>query len=131
MKSQRQLQVGENIKRIMSEIFLRDGLFKIKGNHLTIIEADSSPDLKNIKIYIDIIGDKSFGEEIIQKLNDLVPYFRHKIAGKINLRIVPEIIFLLDNSHDYAIKISSLIDLEAKNFDVKKTPNKKFPKKKK
>ena len=54
MKSQRQLQIGENIKRIMSEIFLQEDFSVIMNNVITILEADVSPDAKNVKIFFDI-----------------------------------------------------------------------------
>ena len=54
MKSQRQLQIGENIKRIMSEIFLQEDFSVIMSNVITIIEADVSPDAKNVKIFVNI-----------------------------------------------------------------------------
>ena len=52
MKSQRQLQIGENIKRILSEIFLRDDVAMYPGSIITVLEADVSPDAKNIRVYI-------------------------------------------------------------------------------
>ena len=56
MKSQRQLQIGENIKRIMSEIFLQKDFSVIMSNVITILEADVSPDAKNVKIFVDFLG---------------------------------------------------------------------------
>ena len=52
MKSQRQLQIGENIKRIMSEIFLQEDFSVMMNNVITILEADVSPDAKNVKIFV-------------------------------------------------------------------------------
>lgn len=34
----------------MSEIFLRDDILSVPGSYITILEADVSPDIKNIKI---------------------------------------------------------------------------------
>ena len=96
MKSQRQLQIGETIKRVISEIFLRDDILTIPGSYITILEADVSPDAKNARIYIDIFGNESMHEKIVEKLNDKVPYFRYQMAKKVALRMVPEIVFTLD-----------------------------------
>ena len=68
MKSQRQLQIGENIKRIMSEIFLQEDFSVIMSNVITIIEADVSPDAKNVKIFVDILGDSSKHQQIFNKI---------------------------------------------------------------
>ena len=68
MKSQRQLQIGETIKRIISEIFLRDDILTVPGSYITILEADVSPDAKNARIYIDIFGNEPMHEKIVEKL---------------------------------------------------------------
>ena len=131
MKSQRQLQIGENIKRIMSEIFLRDDVLSIPGSYITIREADVSPDIKNIRIYIDIFGNESMHEKIVAALNKAAPHFRHQLARRITLRVVPEIYFLLDKTEIKANKIDALIEAEAKfqlKKDVKKPAKKAAPK---
>jgi len=51
IKSQRQLQIGENIKRNMADIFIREGLSNISGSLISIVQADVSPDIKNVKIF--------------------------------------------------------------------------------
>ncbi len=129
MKSQRQLQIGENIKRIMSEIFLRDDLLSFPGSIITVLEADVSPDAKNIKIYLDIFGNEKNHDKIIKSLNKSAPHFRYQMAQRITLRVVPEIIFILDQTQQKALNLESIIDEEAKKFlpqnKAKKTPKKR------
>ncbi len=116
MKSQRQLQIGETIKRAMSEIFLRDDILTIPGSYITILEADVSPDAKNVRIYIDIFGNEQIHEKIVKKLNEAAPHFRFKLAKKLVARAVPEIIFLLDTTQKNAANLESMIDLEARKY---------------
>lgn len=125
MKSQRQLQIGENIKRIMSEIFLRDDILTVPGSYITILEADVSPDAKNVKIYIDIFGNEKIHDKIISSLNNAAPHFRHKLAGKITLRSVPEISFILDKTQDRAMQLENLFLAEEKHFKGKKPSSRK------
>jgi len=116
-KSQRQLQVGEQIKRIIAEIFMRNGLSTISGSYITILEADISPDMKNCKVFIDIFGKKENSAEILQKLNAAAPNLRHELGKKLTMRGAPELKFFLDDSSQHAIDIDSLIAEEAKKFD--------------
>jgi ribosome-binding factor A len=116
MKSQRQLQIGENIKRIMSEIFLQEDFSVIMNNVITIIEADVSPDAKNVKIFIDILGDSSKHKQIIDKIYAFTPHFRYELAKKINLRIIPEITFIHDKTFQNATTIEAIISKEAQYF---------------
>lgn len=139
MKSQRQLQIGENIKRIMSEIFLREDILTVPGSYITILEADVSPDAKNARIFIDIFGNDKMHEKIVEKLNDMRPFFRHQLAKKVTLRVVPEIIFVLDKTQDNALSLEKLIADEANKYNnplsnkvtVKKSSTKKSTTKKK
>lgn len=116
MKSQRQLQVGETIKRIISDIFLRDDILSVPGSHITILEADTSPNLKDVKIFIDIYGNEHLHKQITKALNDATPYFRRELSKKVNLRTVPEITFILDKTEEKAMNIESIINSESKKY---------------
>jgi ribosome-binding factor A len=116
MKSQRQLQIGENVKRLMSEIFLRDGILTVPGSYITILEADVSPDAKNAKIYVDIFGNDALHEKIIEKLNAAAPHFRYLLAKKVALRVVPEITFVLDRTQAKALSLEELIKNEGERY---------------
>lgn len=117
MKSQRQLQIAENIKRLMSEIFLREDYSVIMNNVITVLQADVSPDAKNVKIFIDICGDSSKHSQILERINEKTPNFRYLLAQKIDLRFIPEIVFIQDKNIDNSMIIESIINQEKqKNF---------------
>ena len=116
MKSQRQLQIGENIKRVMSDIFMRDDILTGSGSYITILEADVSPDAKNVKIYVDIFGNEKKHESIINSLNQANPHFRHELGKRIVLKNIPQITFILDRTSEKAVNIEDLIMQESKNF---------------
>jgi len=128
MKSQRQLQIAENIKRIMSEIFIREDYSVIMNNIITVLQADVSPDAKNVKIFIDICGDASKHSQILEKINENTPNFRYLLAQKIDLRFIPEITFLQDKNINNSLIIESIINQEKQKNSQKIT---KKPKSKK
>ena len=114
MKSQRQLQMGEAIKRAMSNIFMQDDYLKVAGSYMTISEADVSPDAKNVKIYIDIFGNAELHDTIIKNLNQLAPRFRHQIAKNVTLRVVPNLTFVLDKTQDNVASLEGLLQNETR-----------------
>lgn len=116
MKSQRQLQIGENIKRVLSEIFLREDISTAPGSLITLLEVDVSPDAKNAKIFIDIFGNEKMHEEIVTKLNEAAPHFRYQLAKKVTLRVMPEIVFVLDKTEKRAGDLEMLIAKEGKRY---------------
>ena len=128
MKSQRQLQIGETLKRIMSEIFLRDDILTVPGSYITLTEVDVSPDAKNAKIFIDIFGNDAIHGKIIAKLNEAAPHFRYQLAKKITLRVVPEIIFELDKRQKNVASVEAILDQENKRYaSLSESPAKKKP----
>ena len=116
MKSQRQLQIGENIKRLMSEILMREDFLFVNNNVITILEADVSPDAKNVKIYVDIFGDNSKKQITFDKLSSRTLHFRFELAKKIKLRVMPEINFVLDKTNDNASIIENIVAHETKSY---------------
>lgn len=116
-KSQRQLQASQLIKKILADIFMKEGYSQIKGSYITILEADISPDFKNCKIFIDILGDENKNREIVNKLNEMTKIFRHEISKKLAMRKSPELKFCLDETMKNALNISDLIEQESKKFN--------------
>ncbi len=127
MKSQRQSQYGETIKRIIADIFLRGDVVSFSGSYVTVLEADVSPDIKNAKIFIDIFGGEANHQKIIEKLNEMGPQFRFQLSKKLTSRGVPELTFILDKTQDKAMKIEDIISSEAKKLEkpTKKKPSRK------
>jgi len=134
MKSQRQLQIGENLKRVMCDIFMREDILTVPGSYITILQADVSPDAKNAYIYIDIFGNEPMHEKIIAKLNAMAPHFRFLMAKRITLRVVPEVTFVLDKTQAKAMSLEALIEEEGRKLqgiDVVQKKSKPSSRKKK
>lgn len=113
-KSQRQLQVGEQIKRIMADMFMQDNNLALKQGYITVLQADVSPDGKNAKIFIDVFGTN--GKKVIKDLHKVIPYLRKELAKRINLRYNPDLMFVLDETFGAVNKIESLLEEESKRF---------------
>ena len=118
--SQRQLRVGEMIKQSLGQIFLR-GEAKVPNletNKITVTEVRMSPDLKNARAYIIPLG----GEDAENSLNLLTNFsylVRKALSKKIDMKFLPKISFINDNSFDYAEKIEKLIK-QTHNFKYEK-----------
>ena len=92
--------------------------FGDKKFSITITNVDISPDFKNLKIFIEVSNiDKKQKEEVVKNLNTKNIYTIKKLlAEKINLRYVPEVIFILDNSNEKLFKMNKIIENEKKKF---------------
>lgn len=118
VKSQRQLKIGENIKRAITEIFIRGDIMNIGTSFITIREVDMSPDAKNARVYLEIFGqDKAYAQKIINQLNLSAPRFRFELSSMIEMKFVPVIDFVIDESSEYSAKINQII-LEGSNKEL-------------
>ncbi len=109
--SQRQLRVGEELRHVLSQLFLRGELSdpELSGVSITISEVRISPDLFNATVFVTELGGKERKKNIVEVLGRATPFLRHKIAQRIYLRRVPNLSFEYDTSFEYADRISSLL----------------------
>ena len=80
----------------------------------SVMAVEVAPDLKTCKAYISVLGEKEAKEATIKGLNSAEGYIRRQLAKNLNLRNTPEIRFILDESIEYGVNMSKLIDDVAK-----------------
>ena len=76
----------------------------------TVVAVEVTPDLKYCKAYISVLGSEEAGKETIKGLKSAEGFVRRQLASRINLRNTPEITFVLDQSIEYGVNMSKLID---------------------
>ena len=108
--SQRQLRVGELIKQSLGQIFLNDEAKVpiLETKNITVTEVRMSPDLKNARAYVIPLGGKDTDNtvNVLTKFSHLI---RKALSKKIDMKFLPKVYFVGDNSFDYAEKIEKLI----------------------
>ena len=108
--TQRQLRVGEMIKQALGVIFLRGEakLPNIETREITVTEVRMSQDLKIAKAFVLPLGGKN-AQEIVSKLKEFSFVIRKVLSKKITMKYLPKLLFVKDESFDYAEKIENLI----------------------
>ena len=116
--STRQLKVAREIQKDLAEIIRGMGMAVFGGAMVTVSEVRVSPDLSLAKTYVSIFPSAK-AEEVMKLLNDNVKALRGELGHQVakQLRIVPEIVFYLDTSLDYAEHIDELLKKEVTLFD--------------
>ncbi|WP_306112850.1 MULTISPECIES: 30S ribosome-binding factor RbfA [unclassified Roseovarius] len=99
--SQRQLRVGELIRRTLSEVLMRGDIHDPDLNRLsvTVGEVRTSPDLKVATAYVLPLGGKG-QDEIIGLLARNKSELRRIIGKKLELKYAPDLRFRLDETFD-------------------------------
>ena len=109
-ESTRQLKVAKEIQKVMAEIIRSKGMAAFGGALVSVSGVKVSPDLSVAKIYVSVFpSDKA--EPVMEALQENNKALRGELGGQMGkqLRIVPEIMFFLDNSLDYVEHIEELL----------------------
>jgi ribosome-binding factor A len=108
--STRQLKVARELQKALAEIIRSKGMAAFDGALVTVSEVRVSPDLSVAKVFVSIFPSEKQGP-VMDLLNENVRAIRGELGHVVakQLRIVPELNFLLDTSLDYAQHIEELL----------------------
>ena len=76
----------------------------------SIVACEVAPDLKTAKIYVSVLGDEQAQADTVKGLKSAAPFLRSKLAKTLNLRNTPQLFFTVDQSIEYGVRMSKLID---------------------
>ncbi len=110
-QSTRQLKVGQEIKAILSDFFMRGDVYDpvtFKVINITISEVQVTPDLNYADVYFIPLGGKD-QDKIVDILKPLASKLKWQIGKKMNIRTIPNIVFKLDKTFDTAQKMEELV----------------------
>lgn len=113
--STRQLKFARLIQKEISDIFQRDKRGILDSTFITVAEVKVSPDLGVAKIYVSMMLAKD-KQAILEKINNRKGEIRKALGDKIRkqVRVIPELIFYLDEVEENAQRMDSLI----KNLNI-------------
>lgn len=98
------------IQKELADIFLKRGSELSHGNLVSITKVRISPDLSFAKVYISVFPAKN-QEDILKVVQEHNSKIRHDLGQKIRsqLRIVPDMAWMIDDSLDYIDNIDRLL----------------------
>jgi ribosome-binding factor A len=99
--SQRQLRVGELIRRALSEVLARGDVHDMELNRMSITvgEVRTSPDLKIATALVLPLGGKG-QEDVLKLLAQNKSELRRAVGKKLGLKFTPDLRFRLDETFD-------------------------------
>jgi len=75
----------------------------------TVTEVRMTPDLKQAKIYVSVMGTEAEQTLTIKGLAAAAGFIRHELSERLQLRRAPELLFVLDRSEEYGQHIDELL----------------------
>ena len=108
--STRQLKVAREIQKDLAEIIRGKGMAAFGGAMVTVSEVRISPDLSVAKVYVSIFPSTK-ATAVMEQLGEETSRLRGELGRRVSkqLRIVPELVFYLDDSLDYVEHIDELL----------------------
>ena len=122
--SQRQLRVGELVKQNLGEMFIRNEakIPSFNSKLITVTEVRMTPDLKTARVYVIPLGGIDT-KETVRILTEYSHLVRRALSKKLDIKFLPKLNFIEDNSFEYAEKIEKIIKKNKENDKDKKRNN--------
>ena len=122
--SQRQLRVGELVKQNLGELFIRNEakIPSFNSKLITVTEVRMTPDLKTARVYVIPLGGNDT-KETVRILTENTHLVRRALSKRLDIKFLPKLNFVEDNSFEYAEKIEKIIRKNKENDKEKKRYN--------
>ena len=103
-------KINAEIKRAISELvsggYIKDP--RMQG-FVSVIRTETTNDLSFCKVFVSVYGSDENKKSSIVALKSASSFLRSELAKRVNTRIVPELIFVLDESIEYSIKLDTIL----------------------
>ena len=122
--TQRQLRVGELVKQNLGELLIRNEakIPIINSKLITVTEVRMTPDLKTARVYVIPLGGVDT-KDTVKILTEYAHLVRKALSKRLDMKFLPKLIFVEDNSFEYAEKIEKIIKKNKDNDKQKKRYN--------
>lgn len=101
-------RVSDLIKGEVSRLLLRE-VRDPRVGFVTITGATVSPDLKNVRVFVSILGEPQARQASIKALNSASGFFKRALFKNLGLRFAPAVRFELDESLDQGDRIERVL----------------------
>ena len=109
MPNFKSMRSAEDIRRELTDIFrsLKDP--RISG-FLTVVKVDVSSDLSYAKVYVSAMEGIEAAKESVKGLKNAAGFIRRELGLRLEMRKVPELKFIADDSIEHSAQILELIN---------------------
>ena len=108
MNKQRMERIDHEIQRVLGTLISRE----LKDRRLgftTVTRVETSPDLRNARVFVSIIGDRHVARQTMDALTHASKFLRGELGHQIALRYVPQLMFVEDRTTERAIAVSKAL----------------------
>lgn len=103
-------RINAEVQRVLAETIRGDIKDPRIAPMTSVVAVEVSPDLKNCKVFISVLGDEKAQSDTLDGLRSASGYIKSRLAKEINLRLTPDLHFFMDQSIEYGVNMSHKID---------------------
>ncbi|WPZ35602.1 30S ribosome-binding factor RbfA [Thalassobaculum sp. OXR-137] len=121
--SQRQLRVGEEIRRVLARVFERGELHEpaLSGVRITLSEVSVSPDLRNATVWVIPPIDGEIAD-ILPILSRVAGRLSGQVAREVRMKFAPRLTFKRDTAFDASQRMNAILNDPVIRQDVAAAP---------
>ena len=106
-------RVNEAVREVLSA-HIGQHLKDPRIGFVTVTAVDTSPDLRNARVYVSVLGDAAEREETLDGLRASHGFLQSKVNEELRMKRTPKLEFVYDESVDQSLRISELLAQEAR-----------------
>ena len=109
METTRQQKIGRLLQKELGDTFLKYAR-QTSGTLITVTNARITPDLSLAHVHLSFFPTEKTNE-LFEKIQEIKSEIRYELGSRVRhqLRIIPELVFHIDDSLDYAENIDRLL----------------------
>ncbi len=109
MSSRRLLKAAEAIREVVAASILTE-LRDPRVSDVTVVGVTVSPDLREAKVMVSVMGDETRQQLSIRGLQNSAGFLQSRIASRIDCRYTPRLRFVLDKGLQHSMQVSEILD---------------------
>jgi ribosome-binding factor A len=108
MRSGRMRRVDEAMRVVLSDAISSE-LKDPRVGFVTVTGVKTSPDLRNARVYVSVLGTEAEREASLDGLRSAHGYLQRRLASQLTLRHTPTLEFQYDDTTDRGMRINELL----------------------
>ena len=103
-------RVNELLRLEISQVLARQIKDPRLSGVITITEVRTTPDLRNALVLLSVMGDREAKKNALAGIESAAKFLRRELRGRLTLRYVPFLRFVLDDSLEHADRLMTIMN---------------------
>jgi ribosome-binding factor A len=108
MSGDRMRRVDEAMREVLSAAITSE-IKDPRVGFITVTAVDTSPDLRQARVFVSVLGTKSERRRSLQGLQSAHGFLQRRVADELRLKHTPTLDFAYDDTAENAARINELL----------------------